>query len=389
MSQHNLVTGVTGFVGSHLAYRLLADGHHVIALARGGKNASARDRVIEVLGDVAGPGNDLHALLDRLEVLEGDISKPLLGLKEEAFRRAASVTDEVWHCAASLSFTEEERDEIFQMNVGGTQKILDLVQQTRSKRLHHVSTAYVAGTKEFAKESETQTGQTFRNAYEASKCEAELLVTDAHARKVVTSTIYRPSIVIGDSVTGRSTHFHGVYAFIRGLFTGAARLRRKAGSNGHVHLPVRVLGKMTTTLNFVPIDYVVNGMVKIGSQAASSGNTYHLANPIPTPNDLWLPNICRLLGVTGVELVDQSTFAAHPPTRIETSFQKQMAFYYMYLQGEPLFDCSRTLQALQGTGILCPRVTVEFIERIVGWYVEYLKVGAGLSESAPKSGNPG
>jgi nucleoside-diphosphate-sugar epimerase len=376
MPRRNFVTGVTGFVGSHLAYRLLRDGHHVIALARGGKNATARDRVIEVLGEVAGPSGNLLAHLDRLEVLEGDISKPLLGLDESSFRRAASQTDDVWHCAASLSFTEEERDEIFQMNVGGTRKVLDLVQQTRARRLHHVSTAYVAGTKEFAKESEIQTGQTFRNAYEASKCEAELLVADAHARKMLTGTIYRPSIVIGDSVTGRATHFHGVYAFIRGLFTGASRLRRKAGSNGHVHLPVRVLGKMTTTLNFVPIDYVVNGMIAIGSQATSGGGTYHLANPVPTPNDLWLPNICRLLGVTGVELVDQSAFAVHPPTRMEASFQKQMAFYYMYLQGEPLFDCTRTLQALQGTGIECPRVTVEFVEKIVGWYVEYLKAGA-------------
>jgi nucleoside-diphosphate-sugar epimerase len=373
MSRHNFVTGVTGFVGSHLAYRLLEDGHHVIALARGSRSASARERVIDVLGEVAGPEGNLQAHLDRLEVLEGDISKPLLGLDADFFRRAASITDEVWHCAASLSFTDEERDEIFQMNVGGTQKVLDLVQQTRSRRLHHVSTAYVAGTKEFAKESEINTGQTFRNAYEASKCEAELLVAEAHARKILTSTIYRPSIVIGDSVTGRATHFHGVYAFIRGLFTGAARLRRKAGSNGHVHLPVRVLGKMTTTLNFVPIDYVVNGMVRIGNETSSHGGTYHLANPIPTPNDLWLPNICRLLGVTGVELVDQNAFAAHPPTRMETSFQKQMAFYYMYLQGEPLFDCSRTLQALEGTAIECPRVTVQFIEKIVGWYVEYLK----------------
>jgi thioester reductase-like protein len=376
MPQRKFVTGVTGFVGSHLAYRLLEDGHHVVALARGGKNASARERVIEVLGEVAGPSGNLHAHLDRLEVLEGDISKPLLGLEESSYRRAASSADEVWHCAASLSFTDEERDEIFQMNVGGTQKILDLVQQTRSRRLHHVSTAYVAGTKEFAKESEIQTGQTFRNAYEASKCEAELLVADAHARKILTSTIYRPSIVIGDGVTGRATHFHGVYAFIRGLFTGAARLRRKAGSNGHVHLPVRVLGKMTTTLNFVPVDYVVNGMLAIGRQNTSYGSTYHLANPIPTPNDLWLPNICRLLGVSGVELVDQSAFAVHPQTRMETSFQKQMAFYYMYLQGEPRFDCSQTLKALHGTGIECPRVTVDFIEKIVGWYVEYLKAAA-------------
>jgi thioester reductase-like protein len=379
MSRRNLVTGVTGFVGSHLAYRLLEDGQRVTALARGAKNASARERVIDVLGDVAGSPDKLRAHLSRLDVLEGDISQPFLGLGEEAFRRAASTTDEVWHCAASLAFADEERDEIFQMNVGGTQKVLDLVQRTPLRRLHHVSTAYVAGTKELAKESEIRTGQTFRNAYEASKCEAELLVTDAHEKKLLTSTIYRPSIVIGDSVTGRATHFHGVYAFIRGLFTGATRLRRKARSNGHVHLPVRVLGKMTTTLNFVPIDYVVNGMVHIGGQPASAGGVYHLANPYPTPNDLWLPHICRLLGVTGIELVDQSAFDAHPATRMEASFQKQMAFYYMYLQGEPRFDCSRTLEALRGTTIECPRVTVEFIERIVGWYVEYLKTEAGSS----------
>src|SRR5678809_910441 len=74
MLQRNFVTGVTGFVGSHLAYRLLADGHHVLALARGGKNASARERVIEILGEVAGPSGNLNAHLNRLEILEGDIS---------------------------------------------------------------------------------------------------------------------------------------------------------------------------------------------------------------------------------------------------------------------------------------------------------------------------
>jgi nucleoside-diphosphate-sugar epimerase len=379
MSRRSLVTGVTGFVGSHLAYRLLEDGHHVTALARGGKSVSARHRVLEVLGQVAGTSENLNAHLDRLEVLEGDISQEHLGLPDDTFNRATANTDAVWHCAASLSFTEEERDEIFRMNVGGTRHVLDLVRQTPSRRLHHVSTAYVAGTKELGTEAEINTGQSFRNAYEASKCDAEVLVRDAHLSNALTATVYRPSVVIGDSRTGRATHFHGVYAFVRGLFTGAARLRRKATSNGPVHLPVRVLGKTTTTLNFVPIDYVVNGMVYLANREESSGGIYHLANPYPTPNTLWLPNICRLLNVTGIELVDQSVFDAAPPTRMEAMFQKQMAFYYMYLQGEPRFDCSRTLEALRGTGIECPRVTAEFIERMVGWYVNYLKSGGSLA----------
>jgi thioester reductase-like protein len=380
MPLHSLITGATGFVGSHLAYQLLENGNHVTALARGGKNISARERVLDVLGQVAESPDSLKAHLDRLEVLEADISRPHLGLDNDAFSCVTTNTDEIWHCAASLSFTEEERDEIFLMNVGGTRHVLEMARLTRSPRLHHVSTAYVAGTKEFATEAELNTGQTFRNAYEASKCEAEALVVEAHKNNAVRATIYRPSIVIGDSRTGRATHFHGVYAFIRGLFTGATRLRRKVTADGPVHLPVRVLGKTTTTLNFVPIDYVVNGMVHIGKQETSIGGTYHLANPCPTPNTLWLPNICRILNVTGVELVDQSVFDAVPPTRMEALFQKQMAFYYMYLQGEPRFDCDRALTALRGTGIECPRVTVEFIERMAGWYVEYLKNG-GKEES--------
>jgi nucleoside-diphosphate-sugar epimerase len=372
MPRRSLVTGVTGFVGSHLAFRLLQEGHDVVALARGDKSTSAYQRVVGVLNEVAEGETNLKPHLQRLHVVEGDIAKPHLGLPDPSFRIAAAV-DEVWHCAASLSFADEERDEIFRMNVGGTRHVLDLVRQTPSHRLHHVSTAYVAGKKELATESEIDTGQSFRNAYEASKCEAEGIVAQAHAASSVVATIYRPSIVIGDSRTGRATHFHGVYAFIRGLYTGAARLRRKGQESGPVHLPVRVLGKTSTTLNFVPIDYVVNGMVHIGSHRPAGGGAYHLANPHPTPNTLWLPHICRLLDVTGVELVDQAAFDAVPPTRIEAMFQKQMAFYYMYLQGEPRFDCSRALEALRGTGIECPQVTAEFIERMVGWYVDYLR----------------
>ena len=369
------VTGATGFLGSHLAYRLLEQGHRVTALARGGKNASARERVLDVLQKCALSGSLSNEQVDRLDVLEGDIAQARLGLDEDAFNRAAANTQEIWHSAASLSFAEEERDEIFAMNVGGTRHLLELVMQSPTRRFHHISTAYIAGTKEFATEAEINTGQTFRNAYEASKCEAELLVAAAHSRNDAIATIYRPSIVIGDSVTGRATHFHGVYAFIRGLYAGGARLRRKLGPGETVHLPMRVVGKTSGTLNFVPMDYVVNGMLQIGSTEASVGGTYHLANPFPTPNTLWLPNICRLMGVTGIELVDASVFEKEPPTKLESLFQKQMAFYYMYLQGEPRFDCTRTLEALKGTGIECPRASAEFIEKMIGWYVNFLKNG--------------
>src|SRR5215211_1060187 len=102
-----LVTGGTGFVGSHLAYRLLEDGHHVAVLARGSRNASARDRAMDVLVKVASSPERLHRHLPRLEILEGNIAEQNLGLDSDTIRSQAARINEVWHCAASLSFTDE------------------------------------------------------------------------------------------------------------------------------------------------------------------------------------------------------------------------------------------------------------------------------------------
>jgi len=366
-----LITGATGFLGSHLAARLIQDGCDVTALARGSKNASPRARVENVLEEVG------VSQFGKLHVFEGDISLPNLGVSESVRKQIISSTTEVWHCAASLSFQEEDRDEIFRMNVDGTRHVLDLVRQTPGRRLHHVSTAYIAGNRnDVALETEIHIGQTFKNAYEESKCQAELLIAEEERKGTIVASVYRPSIVIGDSRSGRATHFHGVYAFIRALWSALERLRRRMPAAGPVKLPLRVLGEESQTLNFVPIDYVVDGMVAISRRSDSVGATYHLANPSPTENQVWLPNICRILHVEGIQLVGENSFLKTPMTKLEALFQKQMAFYYQYLQGEPRFDCRRALDALKNTGVECPSVTVEFIDRIAGWYVDFLNAKA-------------
>ncbi|HLQ78604.1 MAG TPA: SDR family oxidoreductase, partial [Terriglobia bacterium] len=281
--KHAFVTGATGFVGSHLVCRLLSDGHRVSVLARGSKTAPARERILDVLSVVSESKDRMAGMLDRLTVLEGDISLPNLGIETDALRKAVESIDETWHVAASLSFAEEERDEIFRMNVDGARNVVGVVKRTRAKRLHHVSTAYVAGVRDVALESEIFVGQEFRNPYEASKCQAEQFIDAERAKGAIVPTVYRPSVVIGDSRSGRVTHFHGVYAFIRGLWSTLERMRRKNPSGGTIHLPLRVPGSGNTTLNFVPIDYVVNGMVEIGGRNTSIGKTYHLANPSRRP----------------------------------------------------------------------------------------------------------
>ena len=371
------LTGATGFLGSHLTARLLEEGHHVGVLARSSRNAPAKARVEDVLREVG------TSRLENLEVFEGDLSLPDLGLSAPAKQQIVTSADEVWHCAASLSFQKDERDEIFRMNVDGTRELLEIVKQTSTRRLQHVSTAYIAGNRsDVVLETEIHVGQKFRNAYEESKCQAELLIADEQRLGTIAASVYRPSIVIGDSKSGRVTHFHGVYAFIRGLWAALERLRRRMPETALINLPLRVLGVESQTLNFVPIDYVVDGMIEISRRRESVGGTYHLANPVPTENRLWLPNICRLLRVEGIQLAGENSFLRTPMTKLEALFQKQMAFYYQYLQGEPRFDCGRTLDALKNTGIQCPRVTVEFINKMAGWYVDFLNAKAGQNEAA-------
>ena len=57
-----------------------------------------------------------------------------------------------------------------------------------------------------------------------------------------------------------------------GLWSTLERLRRRNPSNETIHLEMRVPGTSDSTLNFVPIDYVVGGMIEIGKRPASIGS---------------------------------------------------------------------------------------------------------------------
>jgi long-chain acyl-CoA synthetase len=253
-----LLTGATGFLGGEVLARLLErDQRPVYALVRAADAEQARERLDGVIASLLGSAEPWAG---RTVAVAADLTEPGLGLDPVSRDWLSERVEAIIHCAASVSFSldlESSRA----INVDGTRRVLELAELCASRGsldyLLHVSTAYVAGTYEgrFG-ERHLDLGQRFRNPYERSKFEAEMLLRvrgDGLPIQVV-----RPSIVVGDSRTGWTPSFNVVYGPLRAASTGAMKA-----------IPAR----RSSPVDVVPVDYVADSLLAL---AGRPGTTHHL-----------------------------------------------------------------------------------------------------------------
>ena len=207
--------------------------------------------------------------MPRPVVLEGDLSEIDLGLDNRSVGWIERNCESVVHNAASLVFRgEDPAAEPYLSNVEGTRRMLELCRCTGIRQFHHVSTAYVCGLRNGRiMESDVDMGQTPGNAYENSKLQGELLVREADF--IDRPTIYRPSIIVGDSQSGYTTTYHGFYAPLKLAHTMASKVSR--GTNAG-NLIVSALGiGAGDRKNFVPVDWVSAVMSHIHAASGAPG----------------------------------------------------------------------------------------------------------------------
>ena len=259
-----LMTGFPGFLASALLPRLLErrQGARAICLVQEQHLAAARLKVDELAGSHPHTSG-------RIALVAGDITAPDLGTAASTVEPLGEIT-EVWHLAAVYDLTVPA-EVAHRVNVGGTHHVLAFCESLpHLERLHYVSTCYVSGRfdGEFTEE-ELDAGQEFRNHYESTKFEAEVLVRKAMADGLP-ATIYRPGIVVGDSRTGETQKFDGPYFL-------ATFLRRQ--------LPVALVPAVgpvdEVRVCVVPRDFVVDAMDVLSVSDASLGKTYALTDPSP------------------------------------------------------------------------------------------------------------
>ena len=135
-----LLTGATGFVGVHILERLLANTNlKIIVLAREKRGIGPRERLRVSFRD-AFPDRRLPE--ERITILNGDLSKPVLALAADEWAWLSDNVDEVVHCGADVNFLGGPAN-LFDANVGGTAELIRLCNQGRGKRLHQISSLAV------------------------------------------------------------------------------------------------------------------------------------------------------------------------------------------------------------------------------------------------------
>jgi thioester reductase-like protein len=357
MRNHILLTGATGLLGRYLLRDLLSSGRSVVALVRRSRRQTAEQRVEAIVRY----WEDQSACeLPRPLVLEGDICEPDLGLDSQSLRWISKSCDLVLHNAASLTFHGPDRSgEPWRSNVDGMAHVLEVCRKTGLRDLHHVSTAYVCGLRHGrVLESELNVGQDAGNDYERSKIQAEEMV---HAANFLNRpTVYRPAIIVGDSVTGFTTTFHGFYATLRLAHTLIRSIESEL--NGRIVVqPTRLTLDGSESKNFVPVDWVSAVVTHIVVRPEHHGRTYHLtpAHPVTVRQiNEALELASRFCGT----VFQGAGTRIENPSEIERLFYEHFQIYNSYWRDDPVFDRSNTLAA--APHLPCPNVDVPMLLRL-------------------------
>jgi long-chain acyl-CoA synthetase len=288
----------------------------------------------------------------RAVAVRGDVTHAWLGMGSARRDWLGERVGRIIHCAASVSFTlglTESRA----INVDGTRRVVELAQLCERRggldSFVHVSTAYVAGTHSgsFA-EGDLDVGQGFRNAYERTKFEAEGVIRERGWG--LPAQIVRPSIVVGDSVTGWTPAFNVLYGPMKAFSRGA-----------YPAIPAR----RSAPVDVVPVDYVADAILAL---ARRPGTTYHL-----TASE-------RASSVG--ELIDLGSAAAsqprprvlppklyrrlvHPVLVRQGSESRRRALrrsevYFPYFAMRTHYDNAEAREALEPLGIACPPLAAYF-----------------------------
>jgi len=258
------LTGSTGYIGAHVAANLLDQhGASLNLLIRARDAREAEVRLWQALQLHLNFPRFYEHLQTRVRIFRGDLTTAQFGLARDEYDRLLHTTDSVIHCAASLNRKSEKS--CLNVNLRGTLEVIELAMRAHyyhgMRRFSHVSTVAVAGKRQnevVTEENSIDWNRSDYDPYARTKkfCEhmARVLLPDTP------KTIFRPSIVLGDSRHAATTQFDMVKAFV---FLAGLPV-----------LPFRPSDK----IDIVNVDFVADAIATLHQKDQPKYDTYHLSS---------------------------------------------------------------------------------------------------------------
>jgi long-chain acyl-CoA synthetase len=259
-----LLTGCTGYIGAHVASNLLANHSEPLnVLVRAQDAEDARSRLWRSLQLHMDFSNFDGFLNGRIRISLGDLTDAHFGLPADEYRTLVQSTDSIIHCAASLNRKSEKS--CLNVNLRGTLEVIQLAMRARDehglRRFSHVSTVAVAGHRAnevVEEDTAIDWNRSDYDPYARTKKFCEHMVRELLPD--VQRTIFRPSIVLGDSRRPETNQFEMVRAFV--FLAGLPALPFRA----------------TDKVDIVPVDYVADAISTLHLKEKPAHEIYHLSS---------------------------------------------------------------------------------------------------------------
>jgi len=374
--EKHLLTGATGFLGSHIMAGLLLKGKGVVIAGRPSAGVSLKERIRRLLGWFG-----IEHLEGLLEFYETDFLKVRLGLGEDEYELLRSRGLSIIHCASDTSFAEKNRERVMKTNVESLTEILNFALKSRTRCFHFISTAYAAGTDNIECPEAPVNSAHFTNVYEESKAHAELKVSKRCREGERQYTLIRPSIVYGDSGTGRSLRFNALYYPVRSLQqirdiylddikNNKGKKSAECGiyinDEGVLHLPVRIFIPNEGNINLIPVNYFTETILSIIEKPVTE-TCYHITSN--NPENMWrLASYTeRFLNITGIQIVIGTPGDGEMRNAPEELFDHFLKAYRPYISDKRIFSREHTDRATSGS--LPPDFSYEIFRRCMSFAV--------------------
>ena len=236
-----LVTGGGGFIGSHIAHRLVQAGHDVVVL----------DNFF------TGSRANLVAIADGIRLVEGDVRDPAM------VEECATGCEVVFHQAAivSVPYSVEHPQESHDVNIQGTINVLQAARKARTRRVVFASSAAIYGEEPTLPKVETMRAEPM-SPYGIEKITGEhYLATWSKLFQVETVSL-RYFNVFGPRQDPRSPYSGVISIFVDRIIGGR---------------PITFFGDGTQCRDFVYVDNVVEANILAATRSGVSGRAYNVA----------------------------------------------------------------------------------------------------------------